>query len=317
MRSQTATAEIGVKDTLIKKPRRHGIRFNKKYLMCLLIVSIPLIGFVAFSGFPVILSFISMFCDMKYNKLDTLTWNNFANFQRLFSDATLLQSVKVTLIIASAQFVSLAIAITIAAFLSQNVKGTRVFQTLFFVPYICSTVAIAIMWTQIFGGKGALNAILGTNIQWLDNQNNPYTLTIAIFISIIWQAPGYGIVMYCSAFKAINPSLYEAAALDGANAFQKFRHITLPGITSITLFLVLAGILTGFTTFEAAQIMAPDTWTGVAGPDNAGLTIMYYIYREGVKFGNMGYASVLSWLLFLVLMIPSAYLIRKKILAEN
>ena len=171
---------------------------------------------------------------------------------------------------------SLAIAITIAAFLSQNVKGTRVFQTLFFVPYICSTVAIAIMWTQIFGGKGALNAILGTNIQWLDNQNNPYTLTIAIFISIIWQAPGYGIVMYCSAFKAINPSLYEAAALDGANAFQKFRHITLPGITSITLFLVLAGILTGFTTFEAAQIMAPDTWTGVAGPDNAGLTIMYY-----------------------------------------
>ena len=109
-----------------------------------------------------------MFGDMKYNKLDTLTWNNFANFQRLFSDATLLQSVKVTLIIASAQFVSLAIAITIAAFLSQNVKGTRVFQTLFFVPYICSTVAIAIMWTQIFGGKGALNALLGTNIQWLD-----------------------------------------------------------------------------------------------------------------------------------------------------
>ena len=119
----------------------------------LLIVSIPLIGFVAFSGFPVILSFISMFGDMKYNKLDTLTWNNFANFQRLFSDATLLQSVKVTLIIASAQFVSLAIAITIAAFLSQNVKGTRVFQTLFFVPYICSTVAIAIMWTQISAAR--------------------------------------------------------------------------------------------------------------------------------------------------------------------
>lgn len=110
MRSQTATAEIGVKDTLIKKPRRHGIRFNKKYLMCLLIVSIPLIGFVAFSGFPVILSFISMFGDMKYNKLDTLTWNNFANFQRLFSDATLLQSVKVTLIIASAQPVKFVFA---------------------------------------------------------------------------------------------------------------------------------------------------------------------------------------------------------------
>ena len=229
----------------------------------------------------------------------------------------LLQSAKITLIVASAQFVSLLIAITVAAFLSQNVKGTRVFQTLFFIPYICSTVAVTIMWIQIFGGKGALNALFGTNIEWLNNMDNPYTLTFAIFISVVWQAPGYGIVMYCSAFKAINPSLYEAASLDGANAFQKFIHITLPGISSITLFLVLAGVLAGFTTFEAAQVMAPDSFSGYAGPDNAGLTIMYYIYREGVKFGNMGYASVLSWLLFIFLMIPSAYLIRKRILSES
>ncbi len=289
----------------------------KKYAFCLLIVAIPLIGFLVFNGFPIIVSFISMFCDMKYNQLDTLTWNNFAHFQRLFSDVTILQSLKVTLIIASAQFVSLFIAIVIAAFLSQNVKGSRIFQTLFFVPYICSTVAVTIMWSQVFGTKGALNAIFGTNINWLNNMENPYTLTIAIFISIIWQAPGYGIVMYCSAFKAISPSLYEAASLDGANAFQKFKHITLPGISSITFFLILAGILAGFTTFEAAQVMAPIDWTGYAGPENAGLTWMYYIYREGVQFSNMGYASVMSWLMFIVLMIPSAFLVRKRILAEK
>lgn len=317
MNTKSAKADFMFSKPLAPKPKRRGNYLNKKYILCWLIVGIPLIGFVVFNGFPIAVSFISMFCDMKYNKLDTLTWNNFANFQRLFSDDVLLQSVKVTLIIASAQFVSLLIAITIAAFLSQNVKGTRVFQTLFFIPYICSTVAVTIMWMQIFGGKGALNALFGTNIEWLNNMDNPYTLTFAIFISIIWQAPGYGIVMYCSAFKAINPSLYEAASLDGANAFQKFVHITLPGISSITLFLVLAGVLAGFTTFEAAQVMAPDSWTGYAGPENSGLTIMYYIYREGVKFGNMGYASVLSWLLFVVLMIPSAYLIRKRILSES
>lgn len=299
------------------RPVKRRKRLSKKAIICVAIVCIPLLGFVIFNGFPIIISFISMFCDMQYNQLDTLTWNNFANFQRLADNETLWQSVKVTLIIASAQFVSLAIAITIAAFLSQNVKGTRIFQTLFFIPYICSTVAVAIMWKQIFGTDGALNALFGTEIEWLNNLDTPYTLTVAIFISIVWQAPGYGIVMYCSAFKAINPSLYEAAALDGANAFQKFRYITLPGISSITFFLLLAGLIAGFTTFEQAQILAPITWTGYAGPENAGLTIMYYIYREGVQFSNMGYASVLSWLLFIVLLIPSAYLVRKRILSED
>lgn len=194
MSTNSASKELGLSEVFVPKPKKRRGYFNKKYLLCWLIVCIPLIGFILFNGFPIIISFISMFCDMKYNKLDTLTWNNFANFQRLFSDDVLLQSAKITLIVASAQFVSLLIAITVAAFLSQNVKGTRVFQTLFFIPYICSTVAVTIMWIQIFGGKGALNALFGTNIEWLNNMDNPYTLTFAIFISVVWQAPGLSLI---------------------------------------------------------------------------------------------------------------------------
>ena len=160
-----------------------------------------------------------------------------------------------------------------------------------------------------------MNAILGTHIKWLNNLENPSTLTWAIFISIVWQAPGYGIVMYCSAFKAISPSLYEAADLDGANAWHKFRHITLPGISSITFFLILAGITAGLTTFDAAKVLAPMSWDNFAGPEDAGLTIMYYIYNTGVKNAEMGYASILSWLLFVVMMIPSVFLVKKRILA--
>lgn len=243
-----------------------------------------------------------------------MVWNDFAHFARFFTDPKLLQAIKVTLILACAQFVSLAIALLMAAFLSQNVKGTRLFQTLYFVPYICSTVAVSIMWNNIFGIEGVINTILGLDINWYNNLDNPYTLTLAIFISIIWQAPGYGIVMYCSSFKAINPSLYEAADLDGANAVQKFRYITLPGISSITFFLLLAGILAGLTTFDAAKIMAPADWDGNAGLNNAGLTVMYYIYIEGMQFSNMGYASVMSWMLFIIMMIPSVFLIKKRIL---
>ena len=168
---------------------------------------------------------MAMFSEMEYNQLDTMKWNNFANFAKMFSDAKLLQALKVTIILTCAQFVSLAIALLMAAFLSQNVKGTRLFQTLYFVPYICSTVAVSIMWNNIFGMEGVINAILGTDINWLINLENPSTLTAAIFISIVWQAPGYGIVMYCSSFKAISPSLYEAA--ENWTARMRFKNFVI------------------------------------------------------------------------------------------
>ena len=322
-KSATAAGEFGA-EQLAAESRSNAPRkkiLTKQNIFCWAIVSIPLLGFLIFSGFTVIFSFAAMFCDMEYNQLDTLTWNSFQNFkdvveQFTMEDGRLGNSLVTTVIIASAQFVSLAIALTIAAFLSQSVKGTRLFQTLYFIPYICSSVAVAIMWKMIFGSGGALNALLGIeDLNWLNNLEHPRTLTFAIFVSIIWQAPGYGIVMYCSSFKAINPALYEAASLDGANAWHKFWHITLPGISTITFFLILAGITAGLTTFDAARVMAPLTWEGNAGPDNAGLTLMYYIYIEGVLFGNMGYASVLSWMLFVVMMIPSVFLIKHRILS--
>ena len=145
--------------------------------MCWIGVAIPLVGFLVFNGYPIIVSLQAMFSSMKFGKLDTMKWNNFANFKMMVGDAKLLASVKVTLILACAQFVSLGIALVMAAFLSQNVKGTRIFQTLYFVPYICSTVAISIMWGNIFDLNGVLNAILGTHIKWLNNLENPSTLT--------------------------------------------------------------------------------------------------------------------------------------------
>ncbi len=296
-------------------PEKKKRKFRKSWIMCWIGVAIPLVGFLVFNGYPVIVSLQAMFSSMKFGKLETMKWNNVANFKMLVGYAKLIASIKVTLILACAQFVSLGIALLMAAFLSQNVKGTRVFQTLYFVPYICSTVAISIMWGNIFDLNGVLNAILGTRIEWLNNLENPSTLTWAIFISIVWQAPGYGIVMYCSAFKAISPSLYEAADLDGANAWHKFRHITLPGISSITFFLILAGITAGLTTFDAAKVLAPMSWDNFAGPEDSGLTIMYYIYNTGVKNAEMGYASILSWMLFVVMIIPSVFLVKKRILS--
>lgn len=315
MEEKTAVLQTEHSRSSVKPPEKKKRKFRKSWIMCWIGVAIPLIGFVVFNAYPIVVSLQAMFSSMKFGKLDTMKWNNFANFKMLIGDTKLLSAIKVTLILAAAQFVSLGIALMIAAFLSQNVKGTRIFQTLYFVPYICSTVAVSIMWGNVFDLNGALNAIFGTHIQWLNNLENPSTLTWAIFITIIWQAPGYGIVMYCSAFKAISPSLYEAAELDGANAWHKFRYITLPGISSITFFLILAGFMAGLLTFDAATVLAPMTWDNFAGPEDAGLTIMYYIYNTGVKNGEMGYASILSWLLFIIMVIPSVFLVKKRLVA--
>lgn len=315
MGERTAVLQTERSRSSVKPPEKKKRKFRKSWIMCWIGVAIPLIGFVVFNAYPIVVSLQAMFSSMKFGKLDTMKWNNFANFKMLIGDTKLLSAIKVTLILAAAQFVSLGIALMIAAFLSQNVKGTRIFQTLYFVPYICSTVAISIMWGNVFDLNGVLNAIFGTHIQWLNNLENPSTLTWAIFITIIWQAPGYGIVMYCSAFKAISPSLYEAAELDGANAWHKFRYITLPGISSITFFLILAGFMAGLLTFDAATVLAPMTWDNFAGPEDAGLTIMYYIYNTGVKNGEMGYASILSWLLFIIMVIPSVFLVKKRLVA--
>lgn len=315
MEEKTAVLQTEQSRSSVKPPEKKKRKFRKSWIMCWIGVAIPLIGFVVFNAYPIVVSLQAMFSSMKFGKLDTMKWNNLANFKMLIGDTKLLSAIKVTLILAAAQFFSLGIALMIAAFLSQNVKGTRIFQTLYFVPYICSTVAVSIMWGNVFDLNGVLNAIFGTHIQWLNNLENPSTLTWAIFTTIIWQAPGYGIVMYCSAFKAISPSLYEAAELDGANAWHKFRYITLPGVSSITFFLILAGFMAGLLTFDAATVLAPMTWDNFAGPEDAGLTIMYYIYNTGVKNGEMGYASILSWLLFIIMVIPSVFLVKKRLVA--
>lgn len=296
--------------------------------MCTGIVLIPLVAYIIFNGFPVVISFVSMFTDMRNNNLATMQWNNFENFigytdtfgeyhVGVFTDPRFWGAWKITLWLAAAQLVSLCIALLIANLLTQNLPGSNVFQTLFFIPYICSSVAVAVMWSWIFAYKnGVLNTLLGTNIDWLNNIDNPYTLTWAVFITILWSAPCYGVVMYRAALSNVNPSLYEAASLDGANGFQKFWFITLPSIKSVTYFLILAGISAGLTVFDQVTVLAPVQWTQVAGPDDAGLTIMYYIYLKGVESNEMEYASVMSWALFVIMFVLSFVFIKLRNKAE-
>jgi multiple sugar transport system permease protein len=297
----------------VKKLIKPKTRWNKEFTIALIGILLPLVGWLLFNGFPVVVSFVLLFTKIEGYNLSTLQWNNFANFEQVFTDVRFFKSIGITFWVASAQLISLSIALLISVLLSKTTKGRGVFQVLFFVPYICSTVAVAIMWRWVFDGNhGLLNAVLGTNIHWLNNTENPSTLTWAIIVAIVWQAPGYGIVMFKAALDAVNPAYYEAAEIDGANAFRQFYNITLPSIAPTIFYLLFTGILAGLTTFDSATLMAPISWTQTAGYDDRGLTLLYYAYIIGTQRMEMELASVVSWTLFVVTTVLSVIVMKRR-----
>jgi len=285
---------------------------GKEKMLGLIFAVIPLIGFVLFHVAPLIIAFITMFVDMKGYQLDTMKWNNFENFKTVLTDSLFWFSLKNTVILMLSQFVSLFIALITSAFLSQKLHGSKFFTTLFFVPYICSSVAISIIWMTMFNNDyGIINDVLvrllgeGAKINWF-KESGPFFMMI--FLITLWQAPGYGIVMFNAAFTAVPKSLYEAARVDGANKFQQFKSVTLPSISPTTFFLMMAGLIAGLQMFDIPQVISStlgNSWTGAAGPDNAGLTTVVYIYNTGITFNKMPAAAVMSFVLFFIIMIAA------------
>ena len=154
-------------------PKRK-IKWKPLSYVCLVIVFIPIVAYFVFNGFPVVLSFISMFTNVENNDLATMQWCGFDNFVKVFHDMRFWKSWGVTLVLGTSQFVTLLIALIIAVLLEQKVKGAKVFQVIFFIPYICSSVAVAIMWMWVFNKDfGIVNAVLGKSINWLNDTERP------------------------------------------------------------------------------------------------------------------------------------------------
>ena len=312
-------------------------KWTPQSVAALCLALIPLVGFIIFSGFPLVISLIALFCDVDLNDLGSISWNGFAGFKALFvngwADKTFPmgglgmawyfgRSCLITLWVASTQFVTLLIALGISVLLASRPKGQKVFQALFFVPYICSTVAISIVFAWIFKGDatGVLNTLLNktpeTAVRWLED---PSTITWCIVIVTIWQAPGYGIVMYKAALVNVDPAQYEAASLDGANAWQKFRYVTLPGIRPTTFYLMLTGVSAGLLTYDIAKLLVPlESWGTIGGEGGMAFTLMRYVYycinMQPTSISNAPYlvscASVISWILFFVTAACSIVLFR-------
>lgn len=188
------------------------------------------------------------------------------------------------------------IALVVAVILNQRLRGFLFFRAAFFVPVVSAWVAVALMWKWIFNPKfGIFNYVLGLlNIQgpaWLFN---PQWAMPAIIITSVWKDIGFVMVMFLAGLQGIPGDYYEAAAIDGANGWQRFFSITLPLLSPTTFFALIISLINSFQVFDQVWIM-----TG-GGPAGATSVLVEQIVKNAFSYGRMGYASALSWVLFLL-----------------
>lgn len=283
------------------RPRRFSMR-RREALMGYLFLSPWLIGFIVFLVGPMIASiFLSM---TEYKMIRPPVWIGLANYERMFTDPLVWRSMRVTLTYtAFAVPLGLVSALGVAVLLNQKIYASGFFRTVFYLPSVISGVAVALVFAWIFNFRfGILNFFLslvgieGPN--WLGNHR--YALWAFIIMSL-WGIGG-NVVIYLAGLQGVPVALHEAATIDGANAWIRFWRITIPLITPVILFTLIMGVIGTFQTFTQAYIM-----TG-GGPANATLFYLLYLYKNAFNWFEMGYASSMAWLLFIIILICTVIL---------
>ncbi len=194
--------------------------------------------------------------------------------------------------------VSMALALGAALVLNQPLRGMRALRALVFLPTVVSYVAIAIVWQWIFNVDfGLLNFLArSVHLPGVDWLGNPRTALVAVMIVSAWVQLGYQMVIYLAGLQGIPAHLLEAATLDGARRWARFRHITLPLLRPVTVYLLVTGIIWSFQVFTLVYVMTE------GGPVHATDVLVYRIYQNAWEFRRMGYASAMSWVLFAILL---------------
>jgi multiple sugar transport system permease protein len=258
--------------------------------------------FAVFGVFPLLFSLHLAFQSWEPTSgLRAMSFVGLGNFEFALQDEWFWKSLGNTLWLAVAAGVPQhVVAIPLAVFLHGTVKRLRDgLVGAYFLPYITSTVAIAIMFSSMFSTDyGLVNAVLERwfglgHIDWL---HQPALIKPTIAFVVFWRYLGFNVVLYLAALQTIPKDLYEAATLDGASGWQQFRWITLPGLKPMIFFGVVLSIVGGLQLFEEPFILT----NGKGGEDQAGMTSAVYLYRMAFDFNDFGGASAMSWLLFIV-----------------
>ncbi|MFC0330269.1 carbohydrate ABC transporter permease [Paenibacillus sepulcri] len=281
----------------MRSRRKWMTRTRREALDCYVFMSPAILGLLIFMIGPIAAS--AYFSFTEYDILGSPTWIGLDNYKELLQDPLFWQSLKVTLIYSIVSVPSgLIIALFLAILLNRNLRGIFIFRTIFYLPAVMSGVAVALLWKWIFNPDfGLANWALGfvgiDGPKWFIEEQ--WALPPIIIMSL-WGVGG-SMLIYLAGLQGIPTDLYEAAEIDGANKRKQFFHITIPMLSPVIFFNLITGIIGALQVFTEGFIMT------AGGPNNATLFSVLYLYRNAFDYLQMGYASALAWVLFLIILV--------------
>jgi multiple sugar transport system permease protein len=250
---------------------------------------------VLFGAYPVLFSVLASLTD--YNPLrGGMGWVGFANYARALRDPLFWRSLEVTLLFVAGTIpFTTAFALLLALLLNRPLRGRSFLRASFFLPTVVSLVVVSLIFKQVYSPFGLLNTLLRalglSGHEWL---LDPRTALPAVMAMDVWAAVGYYTVIYLAGLQTIPAELYEAAEVDGGTGWRKHWHVTLPLLLPTTLFVIVINTIRSIQVFVEIFVMTR------GGPLNSTLTSVYYLYEQGFRYFDQGYASAIAYLLFLV-----------------
>jgi multiple sugar transport system permease protein len=281
---------------------QYFMRQNRKpHIIGIIFVMPWILGFLIFQLYPILASLYYSLCE--YSILRPPDFIGIDNYVQLFADEKFYLAIYNTLYICLISVpLNLVFSLLMALLLSLEVKGQHIYRTIFYIPSVVSVVASSVVWLWILNPEyGILNTALGylglPQPVWLAD---PVFTKPSLVMMGLWGSGGT-MIIYLSAIKGVPQSLYEAADLDGAGAWRKFRNITIPAISTATLFQLITGLISGFQYFtQAFVLIGGSNNISAGGPQNSLLFYALYLYHQGFKWLKMGTASAMAWILFLL-----------------
>lgn len=274
---------------------------SKKSIISYFLVSPYLVHLILFVSFPVIFSVVLTF--HKWNIISEMQYVGFDNYSRLFQDRLFWKALVNTFTFLIIHIpLQIIIALLLAYFLDQKILFKGFFRATFFLPVVISGVVVTMVWQQLYMvDSGLINKLLVSiglgKVEWLTNKN---IAMISIAIMATWKNVGLYVILFLVGLQSVPRRYYEAADVEGANHWQKFRYITLPAINPTIFMVTILSTIGGFNLFIEPYIM-----TG-GGPLNSTLSAMLYIYKQAFEYFHMGYSATLGIIFAFIIMMVVA-----------
>lgn len=288
------------------KPKK--FQYSKMFLReerwAWLFIAAPFIGFMLFMAYPIGFALVASMS--KWTGINSLVGNmcGLDNYIAILQDEKFWKSLGTTIIYMIGIPIGMALGLVIAMGMNRKIPGIRIFTTIYYVPVISSLVAVSILWAWVFNyDYGLFNTI----IKALTGQHGPnwlgdeHIVKLAMIIFMVWKGLGTSIILYLAGLQNIPKDYYEAAMLDGANAWKKFTNITLPLVSPVTFYILITSLIGGFQVFVEVQVMTTN-----GGTNYGAATVVYYLYDKAFSNGQLGYGCAVAVLLAIVIFIITA-----------